>query len=75
MKSSITLDIDAEVRKVLERRANKEMMTLRELISDILRRSVLSSKLKVSEKKTDDAFINIFSKSRRGRKNKVKKIN
>ena len=73
-KSSITLDIDSEVRKVLERRADKEMMTLRELISDILRRSVLSSKLKVSEKKTKDVFIDIFSKSRRGRKSKVKRI-
>ena len=59
--------------QIREKRAEKEYMTLRELISDILRRSVLSSKYKYVEKKTDDVFVNIFSKSRRGRKKKIKK--
>lgn len=69
-KSSIVIEVDSEVKKSLEKRAEKECLTLRELISDILRRSVLSSKNKFAEKSTGDTFINIFSKSRRGRKNK-----
>ncbi len=69
-KSSITIDVDSSIKKSLEKRAEKELMSLRELISDILRRSVLSSKLRVAEKKTDDVFINIFSKSKKGRKKK-----
>ncbi|HLC31911.1 MAG TPA: hypothetical protein VJK51_04540 [Candidatus Nanoarchaeia archaeon] len=64
-KSSITLDIDAETKRILEKRAKRELLTLRELASDILRRSALSSKQSAGVDKTDDSFLTYFSRKTR----------
>lgn len=68
-KTSITAEVDEEVAEALEKRAKKEMLTLRELVSDILRRSVLSYKGGKSEdEKIDDKFITYFSRKKTGKK-------
>jgi len=69
-KTTLHVQIDSDVKKALESRAKKQYLELDELVSDILRRSVISSKKGSQEKITDDMFINIFSKSRKGRKAK-----
>jgi len=70
-KNKVTIYLDNEVLKNLERRARKNMMNLHEQIEDILRRSVLSSKKGYPQAiKVDDKFIEIFSREKRGRKKK-----
>lgn len=71
-KTTLHVQIDSDVKKALEARAKKQYLELDELVSDILRRSVISAKKFKGEKITDDTFINIFSKSRKGRKLKAR---
>ncbi len=68
----ITILIDKEEEKILKRRAKKNLMTLREQIEDIIRRSCVSAKRRKSlpKDKTDDKLIRIFSRARRGRRRK-----
>ncbi len=74
-KNKVTLYLDDEVLKVLEKRAKKNLMTLSEMIEDILRRSAISSgKTKKSEEKLDDMLIKLFSRRNTGKK-KTKKQN
>lgn len=73
MRFSITLD-DDEI-KILEKRAKKNMLSLKEQIEDIVRRSCVSYKKRQKKHKplkTDDKLVNIFSRSRRGRPRKKK---
>ncbi len=71
----ITISIDEDVKKIISRRAKDNLLTLREQIEDILRKSAVRTKS--SEKyryiKVDDKLIAVFSRERRGRKKKVKK--
>ncbi len=69
-KTTLHVQIDSDVKKALESRAKKNYLELDELVSDILRRSVLSGKKNKNEKITEDTLINIFSRSRKGRKAK-----
>jgi len=70
-KNKVTIYLDSDVLKNLERRAKKNMLNLHEQIEDILRRSVLSCKKGYPKAvKVDDKFIEIFSRERRGRKRK-----
>lgn len=64
-KSSLTVDLDDKVKQVLEKRAKKEMLTLRELVSDILRRSAISYKGNPAEDRVDDKFLSYFSRRRK----------
>ena len=54
VKTSLTIALDFETKKKLEKRAKKEMLSLEELMSDILRRSVLSYKGSSSTDNIDD---------------------
>ena len=68
-KSTIFIEIDEKAKQELEKRAKKEMLTLRELISDILRRSVLSYKGEsANEDKVDDKFLTYFSRKAKKKK-------
>jgi len=68
-KNKLTVYLDSDVLKNLEKRAKKNMLNLHEQIEDILRRSVLSYKKGYPQAiKVDDKFIEIFSRERRGRK-------
>jgi len=74
-KIPITVVLDSLVKKKLEARAKKELMTLEELINDILRRSVVLYKGKSSvSDKVDDKFITLFSRKAKkySKKNYVK---
>ncbi len=74
-KRSISILLDSEVFSALEKRAKRELMTIRELVSDILRRSVISSKRRGGYRKikAGDKFIEYFSRHPSGRKRKKRK--
>jgi hypothetical protein len=74
--SQITISIDESVKKILSKRAKKNLFTLREQIEDILRKSAARTKAGTSsyQIKVDDKLVGIFSRDRRGRKKKVKKV-
>jgi len=68
-KNKISIFLDSDLLKQLERRADKNMFTLPEQIEDILRRSVLNGKKKTpKEEKVDDKFITFFSRKYTGKK-------
>ena len=70
-KTTITFQIENKVKEVLQRRAKRELISLNDLISDILRRSVLSYKGPFSSRdKVDDAFISYFTRKSKAVKKK-----
>ena len=64
----ITIDIDDKVYKVLSSRAKKNLMTVREQVEDILRKSAVSTKNQsgTSSGKIDDTLVSVFSREKRG---------
>ena len=75
--SKITIDVDEEVRKILSKRAKRNLLNLREQIEEILRSSAVRTKNKPGYRsiKVDDKLVAMFSREKRGRKKKVKKKN
>ena len=73
----ITISIDEDVKKIISKRAEKNLLTLREQIEEILRKSAVRTKTSDKYKtiKVDDALISVFSRERKGpkKKKKVKK--
>lgn len=71
----ITIHIDKDVFKILKKRAKKNLLTVREQIEDILRKSAVRTKLGKGYKalKIDDRLVQVFSRERRGRKKKKPK--
>lgn len=71
----ITISLDEQEIKILKTRAKKNLLTLREQIEDIVRRSCIYTKSGKKYKgiKCDDKLVGIFSREKRGRKKKVKK--
>ena len=66
---TITISIDEKVKKVLEKRAKKNLMTLREQAEDIIRRSAANYKAGADPApKTDDRLVEVFSRHRRKKK-------
>lgn len=72
-KNSITIHLDEDVLKVIEKRAKKNMLTSTEQIEDIIRRSCVSTKKSSGEPedKVDDLFLKLFSRKRCGRQRKM----
>ncbi len=72
---SITINIDEDVKKIISKRAKKNLFSLREQIEDILRKSAVRTKSSVGYKalKIDDRLVSAFSREKRGRKKKKKK--
>ena len=69
MKLSISLD-DDEV-KILKKRAKKNILSLKEQVEDIIRRSCVNTSGKSTRTfKCDDKLVGIFSREKRGRKKK-----
>lgn len=70
----ITIDIDESVRKIISKRAKTNLLTLKEQIEDILRKSAVRTKSsgKYAYIKVDDKLVAVFSRERRGRKKKKK---
>ena len=69
LKNKISIFLDSEVLKMIDKRAKKNMLTLNEQIEDILRRSCINLK-KGNPKaiKCDDNLVAIFSREKRGRR-------
>ena len=65
-KNKITVYLDDELLKILEKRAKKNMFDLNEQVGDILRRSCINLKKKKSilDKDIDDTLVPIFSRRR-----------
>ncbi len=64
-KHQICFYIDSEVLKKLERRAKRNMFTIEEQVSDIVRRSVANARKSAAPEKLDDMFVTLFSRKRR----------
>jgi len=67
-KESITIWLDPDITKLLEKRAKKNMMTLPEQIEDILRRSIANQKPTQIKEKLDDMLVGLFSRKTRKKK-------
>ena len=67
---SITINIDEDVKKIIAKRAKKNLLSLKEQIEDILRKSAVRTKSSSKYKtiKVDDKLVSAFSRERRGRK-------
>lgn len=71
---SITINIGEDVKKIISRRAKKNLLTLREQIEDILRKSAVRTKAgSYRAIKIDDRLVAAFSRDKRGRKKKKKR--
>jgi len=72
---SITINLDEDEKKILEKRAKKNLFSLKEQIEDILRRSAIRTKKGKGYKaiKIDDKLVTAFSREKRGRPRKKKK--
>ncbi len=65
-KNKITIFLDSDVLKVIEKRANKNLMTISEQIEDIIRRSAVNTSVKKpTQEKLDDMLISLFSRRKR----------
>lgn len=70
----LTISLDEDEIKILKRRAKKNLLTIREQVEDIIRRSCISSsKGTYRSIKIDDKLVSIFSRQKSGRKPKKKK--
>ena len=68
-KNKISIFLDSDILKIIEKRAKKNMLTIPEQIEDILRRSCIRARtLKQETEKLDDMFISLFSRKRYGKK-------
>ncbi len=69
----ITIELDEKMIKKLKKRADKNFLSVREMVEDIVRRSMVSyTGGKARLIKVDDKLVAIFSRERRGRKPKKK---
>jgi hypothetical protein len=65
-KNKISIFLDSNILKKVEKRAAKNMFTLSEQIEDIIRRSVLNmAKRTPKEEKIDDKLITYFSRKKK----------
>jgi len=65
----ITIDIDEREQKILEKRAKKNLMELKEQVEDIIRRSCIRGITNnVPKDSCDDKLVGIFSKQNTGKK-------
>ena len=69
-KNKVTIYLDNDLLKMIDKRAKKNLLTLPEQIEDILRRSTLSikNKQKAPPEKIDDILLGIFSRQKRGKR-------
>lgn len=71
---SITININEDVKKIISRRAKRNLLSLREQIEDILRKSAVRTKTGTYRAiKVDDRLVAAFSRDKRGRKKKKKR--
>jgi hypothetical protein len=73
VKNAVTIYLDDDLVKTIDKRAKKNMMNFNEQVEDILRRSCLNIKKKssTSDNDLDDKFIGLFSRKNTGRPRKL----
>ena len=64
-KESVTIWLDSEIIKLLEKRAKKNMLNVNEQVEDIVRRSVANQKPSAKKEKLDDMLVGLFSRKTR----------
>ncbi len=62
---NISISLDNKELKILEKRAKKNLLSLKEQIEDIVRRSCISGAGKTYEPKIDDSLVEAFSRVKR----------
>jgi hypothetical protein len=70
---SITISMDEDVRKIIAKRAGKNMLSLREQVEDIVRQSAVRTKSGTASSsfKADDRLVEIFSRyKKKAKRNK-----
>lgn len=69
---TITISIDEEIKKVIAKRAKKNLLSVKEQIEEIVRQSAVRTKsgVSASQIKIDDRLVEVFSRDKRGRKRK-----
>ena len=67
-----TIDLTDEEIKILKKRADKNIFSIKEQIEDIIRRSCVNYKHKVKTRPipVDDRLVAVFSRQKSGRKKK-----
>ena len=63
-KNKVCIWLDNSLLKLIEKRANKNLMNVHEQIEDILRRSCLNMKTTQKQDKIDDLFLTFFSRKK-----------
>ena len=66
----ITISLEEGEAKILEKRAKKNFLTVKEQIEDIIRRSAINYSKGIKPIKVDDRLVAVFSRQRSGRKKK-----
>jgi len=64
---TITIKIEEEVKKVIGKRAKKNLLTIKEQIEEIIRQSAVRSKSGAGDSKfsTDDKLVEVFSRHKK----------
>lgn len=67
---TVTISIDAEVQKIIGKRAKKNLLTIKEQVEEIVRQSAIRTKSGTvsTGSKADDRLVDIFSRHKKGRK-------
>jgi len=67
-KNKVSLFLDSDLLKIIDKRAKKNMFTTSEQIEDILRRSCLRLSTTKKEEKLDDLLVSLFSRKKTNKK-------
>lgn len=67
---TITISIDDNIKKIIDKRAKKSLLTTKEQIEEIVRMSAIRTKAGTGTGNfsTDDKLVEVFSRKRKGKK-------
>ena len=67
---TITISIDEEIKKIIGKRAKRNLLSVKEQIEEIIRQSAIRTKAGISASlvKVDDKLVEIFSRHKKGKK-------
>lgn len=74
--STITISVDEDIEKIISKRAKKNLLTIKEQVEEIIRQSAVRTKAGAasSDPRIDDRLVSIFSRDRRGKAKKKKRL-
>jgi len=67
---TVTISIDAEIQKIIGKRAKKNLLTIKEQVEEIVRQSAVRTKSGMGANKfsTDDKLVEVFSRHKKKKK-------